>query len=61
MSIEIKPCPFCGRSAEVEDILSWGMASPAHYVACASLRCRGNGPERKTIRGAIAAWNRRTE
>lgn len=54
MGEQIKPCPFCGGKAKLMDLWATGIA-----VECCTTRCFISGPERKTKRGAIAAWNRR--
>lgn len=71
MGIELKPCPFCGWSAQV----GGGMNdSDGFYVVCASPRelgcfaAIGEGYDRDAMpdhcymdeESAIAAWNRRT-
>jgi Lar family restriction alleviation protein len=62
----MKPCPFCG-SETVEAMMfiaymlgernSGSSGTPTHIGLC--MRCLVRGPERKTRRSAIAAWNRR--
>jgi Lar family restriction alleviation protein len=50
----IKPCPFCGRLADVMGIVQGGKDLRA--VECWS--CRATGPLRDDRFEAILAWNR---
>ena len=55
MSETLKPCPFCGGEAEVED------CRYGYYVSCQSPTCLVS-PETgdyETKASAIVAWNRR--
>jgi hypothetical protein len=54
-----KSCPLCGGEADV--LWKWrGLSIPTHPVCRVMCRkCTGQGPDRMTVRGAIAAWNRR--
>lgn len=49
------PCPFCkGHRLAV---FSW--RSDEHWVLCLRKTCDTAGPKRRTIAGAVAAWDRR--
>jgi Lar family restriction alleviation protein len=53
MADKLKPCPFCaGRALGYKPNMD-----RAAYVRC--IRCDSHSPFRLTLRGAIAAWNRR--
>ena len=57
MSEKLKPCPFCGGEAGIEN---WGYG---YYVTCQSPTCLIS-PETgnyETKAAAIAAWNTRDE
>lgn len=49
---ELKPCPFCGGSAEVA-----GGVGVMRFVRCRG--CRAEGPLASTEAETIARWNRR--
>lgn len=55
---ELRECPFCDHlgavpaCADTRDGREW-------WAVCSNWLCEATGPERKTKRGAIAAWNRR--
>ena len=48
---KIYKCPFCRSTkvAAMEDLQCW--------VECCNKKCGAEGPIRKTLRGAIIAWN----
>ena len=51
---ELRPCPFCGGSAQkVKSSGRWGW-----FVSCA---CAAVGPSAESKAEAIEAWNRRVE
>lgn len=55
MSEEIKPCPFCGEKAVINE----GTYEVGRYWVC----CRnghGNGVRRDSIEEVVEEWNRRT-
>ncbi len=62
MSVELKPCPFCGGEAEVCSTDSWneGLYHPEEVYGKFYMRCKGAclrlGITAQTV---IAAWNRR--
>lgn len=47
------PCPWCHRRTRV--VLSPGLGA---WVKCAHAGCFATGPCRKTVNGAVRAWNR---
>lgn len=57
MSVELKPCPFCGGKAKV------GTTGTHYKVYCFNPACdiRPNTSFFKDMKFAIAAWNRRAE
>lgn len=55
MTEELKPCPFCGASAQVAEM----PRGFRNYFALECAMCSGEGPPGKTSAEAIAAWNRR--
>lgn len=57
MTGELKPCPFCGKPAELLDrrdtyIGDW-------LIGCVDDQCAGAGQSYDFSDEAIAAWNRR--
>ena len=65
MSVELKPCPFCGRTAHVMQLKS--SVRPRYFVGCANEkeRCIASshwvfGKFYWDQDEAIEAWNRRT-
>ena len=54
---EIKPCPFCGGKAILED-MGW-----PHHVYCieCGIRATGRGVAEEGEQDAIKRWNRREE
>lgn len=59
MSVELKPCPFCGGKA----ILKKNRYSSGYYVTCLSHKCSMIVAtcQRETKEEAAEAWNRRAE
>lgn len=59
MSVELKPCPFCGKPAYLQ-----GGSDPKHliyWVECTDINCMGQTRCMKTKEEAIALWNRRVK
>ncbi len=54
MTKELKPCPFCGGEAKVENFEPW---ESLYWVGCK--KCGSTGERSKSLAGAINAWNRR--
>ena len=62
MENELKPCPFCGGSAEIEtdwDLTCDGYEPIGYYVVCDE--CMNQTATYKDEEDAIEAWNRRIE
>ena len=57
MSETLKPCPFCGGPAEASSVRN-DRRRPS-IIICAS--CEAAGSEASTAKGAVAAWNTRTD
>ena len=54
-------CPWCGSRPDIGHDYYWvlGEGSTKHfYVMCNRKGCFATGPNRKTERGAVNAWNR---
>lgn len=51
-NLDLKPCPFCGEWADIDM-----KTKPGFYVRCES--CVSDGPEKRTLEQAAAAWNQR--
>lgn len=62
MSETMKPCPFCGGDAEMEETTGGGAVeyAPEYRAACRRWRC-AEGVWTTVQAEAIAAWNRRAE
>jgi Lar family restriction alleviation protein len=57
MSEELKPCPFCGGTGELEV----GSIGRIRLVVCNNNDCLVEGPIGHSRDEAIAAWNRRAK
>lgn len=51
----LKPCPFCGGEAELED-----HRGGLFRIACTRKYCRATGPHAPDGLGVIQKWNTRT-
>lgn len=66
MSVELKPCPFCG-STDIANVSSGGDGQSTYWHArdrMFSVNCRDCGvsiPSRYRKEWAVQAWNTRTE
>ena len=66
---ELKPCPFCGGTAEIRmssEMVGFGMSDTLYFVKCTACRMRGSAfgswdgdNQIERIIKAINAWNRR--
>lgn len=57
MSVELKPCPFCGGDEVTIGSFGSSCVEPQHYVSCEE--CDGATVNHVSEGEAIAAWNRR--
>lgn len=62
MKINLKPCPFCGASASIEEVKS-AVDAVRKSAGCSTEGCQGYQSEVTfaTHREAAEAWNTRTE
>jgi Lar family restriction alleviation protein len=49
----LKPCPFCGNRAEMQEVMA------RHFVAC--LVCGATGPNRGNRQRAKDGWQKRVD
>ena len=60
---ELKPCPFCGGEAEIQEEHRWitGVNKGFHwkYVSCRKCNNRTAGYEWDEEKEMVKAWNRR--
>ena len=59
--IELKPCPFCGSAAVIEDSGPIDKYRSGYQVRCPAINCPVDNPVAfgDTENDAIAAWNTR--
>ena len=62
MATELKPCPFCGRKAELVT-MKYGSGDIYFGTTCENWRCVVASviPNFSSEEAAIEAWNRRAE
>ena len=53
--VDLKPCPFCSNTDNLEAI---GSVPPIYFIKCYS--CHAMGPIRESETLAVKAWNKRT-
>lgn len=56
----LKPCPFCGCETMYDGFVRidpYSMWNDFYYVYCK--RCMARSPDKKTLKEAVDAWNRR--
>ena len=58
MPNELKPCPFCGGSADISKTLLYGKVA-GYVVFCKKCGCEINA--RSSKQNAKKAWNRRSD
>ena len=58
MSEELKPCPFCGKKASIQDCSYYGSA-PAWSAMCDNPTCFAYTEAFKTKKEAFERWNNR--
>jgi len=58
--VNIKPCPFCGKS-DISKPLAyhWTGGKLAYKISCLNTKCEASGGYSITEEGAIKAWNNR--
>jgi Restriction alleviation protein Lar len=69
MDIALRPCPFCGGTAELKESYYLESELPYSYVHCTNPSCTlhhntahfSGDSEAKNSEAAITAWNRRVE
>lgn len=54
---EMGKCPWCGRRSGELNADHWGTGEH-YFVLCNIEACSSAGPNKKSTRGAIQAWNR---
>ena len=63
MTMELKPCPFCGGEAELRE--ERGLTRTLFFVSCENDNCGVVVETRNSVSstkvGAIEAWNRRAD
>lgn len=58
MSKKLKPCPFCGKKASIQDCSYYG-AAPAWSAMCDNPKCFAYTEAFKTKKEAVERWNNR--
>lgn len=54
----LAPCPFCASQSVAQATNTFGDVYPAWYfVECENIKCRAQGPLRRSARYAVKAWN----
>jgi Lar family restriction alleviation protein len=59
MKEQIKPCPFCGATAQVIEEVTGFPDELEYFVLCDDLECENRTGPHSTDTAAIAVWNRR--
>lgn len=63
MTEHLKPCPFCGATADVECGIDYhyttGKLMDYWEVQCSQVACFVFGPRRESKEQAVEAWNKR--
>lgn len=57
-TLVLKTCPAGHENVKYVSELDY-CRNTVYYILCLEQKCRWEGPKRKTVRGAINAWNRR--
>lgn len=58
--MKLKPCPFCGYSAEiVPDVFPWAPGLPVFYVQCEN--CGSSSDYEHSEESAAELWNDRVK
>lgn len=58
MSEKLKPCPFCGKKASIQDCSYFG-STPMWSVMCDNPKCFAYTEAFKTKKEAVERWNNR--
>ena len=61
MPNELKPCPFCGESEDIDYGIMSGTMKGFDYVQCQNCGAEINSVHNGEYIEAIEKWNRRTE
>ena len=71
MSVELKPCPFCGKIPEIQEDYRWprhgnyaGKRVNAYEIICVNFDCpiyKADNVYFLSKEEAMEAWNRRAE
>jgi len=54
---KLKDCPFCGHKLRESNISHYNLAGKRYYIVCPKCAC--HGPNVRSEKGAIEAWNKR--
>ena len=60
MSNELKPCPFCGAIAQIENRTEYDVGYETYDIVCCTL-CDGEMNNTSGREDTISAWNERTD